>query len=251
MDQIRQAAQLLSQSSRVVVFTGAGISTESGLSDFRSPGGLWENYDPSEFTFDRIVSDKRIREKYWQFQKVLWPEIVQAQPNAAHLGIVELDRMKKLDCVITQNIDGLHQKAGLANEKVIEIHGTNRWVMCLSCAKRYPREEIQQRLENGENDPSCDECGGILKPATISFGQAMPVKETQLAEEKSASCDLFLVIGSSLVVYPAAQMPVLAKKSGAKLIIINATSTPHSDRADLIIQEKAGETMARIVNLLQ
>ena len=247
MDQIKQAAQLISQSARLVIFTGAGISTESGLADFRSPGGLWEKYDPSEFTYDRIVSDKGIREKYWQFQKVLWPGIVEAQPNAAHLAIVELDRLKKLDHVITQNIDGLHQKAGLAGEKVIELHGTNRWVLCLSCAKRYSREEIQQRLEDGEQDPTCDDCGGIMKPATISFGQAMPVKETRLAESKSASCDLFMVIGSSLVVYPAAQMPVLAKRSGAKLIIINATPTPHDDYADIVIQEQAGKAMEDIL----
>ncbi len=250
MEPIQHAVDLISRSSRIVVFTGAGISTESGLSDFRSPGGLWEKYDPSEFMFDRIVTDRATRQKYWEFQRVLWPEIVKAEPNAAHRAIVDLERMGKLDCVITQNVDGLHQKAGLPDEKVIEIHGTAHWVLCLSCAKRYPRAEIQFRLEAEERDPLCIDCGGIMKPATISFGQAMPVKETQRAEEQSAACDLFMVIGSSLVVYPAAQMPVIARRSGAHLIIVNATPTPHDDHADVIIREKAGEVMQRIVSNL-
>lgn len=251
MDEFEQAAVFIRQANRVVVFTGAGISTESGISDFRSPGGLWEKYDPNEMTFDRFLASEQTREKYWEMHRSLWPTVADAEPNAAHLGVAELHRMAKLDCVITQNIDGLHQKAGLPDDKVIEIHGTMKWVGCLECAKRYPREEIERWMDGGVRVPMCDGCGGIVKPATISFGQAMPERETRAAEEASASCDLFIVIGSSLVVYPAAQMPVLAKRSGARLIIINATPTPHDSYADLIIGGKAGEAMERIVNHLR
>lgn len=181
----------------------------------------------------------------------LWPTIVEARPNAAHLAIAELDQIGKLDCVVTQNIDGLHQRAGVPDEKIIELHGTTLWVLCLNCAKRYPRQEIHDRVEAGDKAPYCHDCGGILKPATISFGQAMPEKETCEAEKRSAACDLFFVIGSSLVVYPAAQMPMVAKRGGAKLVILNMTPTSHDDYADLIIREKAGETMVQIMERLR
>ncbi|NQT73707.1 MAG: NAD-dependent deacylase [Chloroflexi bacterium] len=251
MDVFDQAASLINNSEKLVVFTGAGISTESGISDFRSPGGLWEKYDPSEFMFDKFLASEETRKRYWEMNQSLWPTIVEAQPNTAHIAIAELDQMGKLDCVITQNIDGLHQRAGAPDEKVIELHGTTLWVLCLNCAKRYPRQEIHDRVEAGNKAPYCDDCGGILKPATISFGQAMPERETREAENRSAKCDVFLVIGSSLVVYPAAQMPVLAKRGGAKLIILNMTPTPHDDYADLIIREKAGETMVQIMERLK
>lgn len=251
MDVFEHAANLIANSNKLVVFTGAGISTESGISDFRSPGGLWEKYDPSEFMFDRFLSSEDTRKKYWEMNQHLWPTIVAAQPNAAHIAIAGLDKMGNLDCVITQNIDGLHQRAGVPDEKVIELHGTTLWVLCLNCAKRYPRQEIHNRVEAGDKAPYCDDCGGILKPATISFGQAMPARETQEAENKSAACDVFFVIGSSLVVYPAAQMPAIAKRSGAKLIILNLMPTPHDDYADLIIREKAGDTMEQILKHLQ
>jgi len=251
MDLYEQAAGLITGSNRLVVFTGAGISTESGISDFRSPGGLWEKYDPSDFTFDKFIASEETRKRYWEMNQELWTTILEAQPNAAHRSIAELDKMGKLDCVITQNIDGLHQRAGLSDDKVLELHGTTLWVNCLSCAKRYPRQEIHDRVESGDRAPCCDDCGGILKPATISFGQAMPEKETREAERKSAICDLFLVIGSSLVVYPAAQMPVVAKRAGAQLVIINLMSTPHDDYADLIIHDKAGETMAQILQRMR
>lgn len=251
MDIFDQVADFIKESKQLVIFTGAGISTESGISDFRSPGGLWEKYNPSDFTFDKFLSSEETRKRYWEMSQELWPAIVEAQPNAAHLAIAELDDMGKLDCLITQNIDGLHQRAGLADEKVIELHGTTIWVLCLQCAKRYPRQEIHDRVEAGNKAPYCDECGGILKPATISFGQPMPERETVEAEKRSASCDLFVVIGSSLVVYPAARMPVIAKRSGAKLIIINLMNTPHDDYADIVIHEKAGDSMRNIVNRLR
>jgi len=251
MDRVEQAAQLVAESNRLVIFTGAGISTESGIADFRSPGGLWEKYDPSDFTFDKFLASEDTRKQYWQMSQEMWLTILEAQPNTAHMAITELDRLGKLDCLITQNIDGLHQKAGLPEEKILELHGTTIRVMCLNCAKRYPRQEIYDRIESGDKSPYCDDCGGILKPATISFGQAMPEKETREAERRSAECDLFLVIGSSLVVYPAAHMPVIARSNNTKLIIINLMPTPHDDYAEIIIREKAGDTMQQILGLLK
>ena len=247
MSKIDTVSDMVVQSKKVVVFTGAGISTESGIPDFRSPGGIWDKYDPGEFTYQRFLSGESSREKYWEFSRAFWPIVVGARPNAGHYAIAELDKMGRLDCVITQNIDGLHQEAGIPGEKVIELHGTARWVNCLQCGQRYPRQEIQDRVEAGEKVPGCDTCSGILKPATISFGQAMPQKETREAETRSAACDLFLVAGSSLVVYPAAQMPLIARSSGAKLVIINLQATPHDQYADVVINEKIGPALSQIV----
>jgi len=240
-------SDMIVESDRIVVFTGAGISTESGLSDFRSPGGIWDRFDPNELNFQSFLASEASRERYWAFYKELWPTMVEAEPNAGHYAIAELYRLGKLECVITQNIDGLHQKSGIPQEKVIELHGTMQWVICLECGKKYPREPIQSRLEAGEKVPRCDACGGIIKPATISFGQAMPEWETQQAQKMAAACDLFLVAGSSLVVYPAAQMPLIAKDNGARLVIINLTPTPHDRYADIVINRKAGEVLPQIV----
>jgi len=247
VNKIDVISDVILQSRRVVVFTGAGISTESGISDFRSPGGIWDRFDPNEFTYQKFLSSEVTREKYWEFNKSLWPTIVDAKPNRGHYAITELYHIDKLDCVITQNIDGLHQKSGVPDEKVIELHGTLNWVNCLGCGRRYPREQISSRLESGEMVPKCDSCGGILKPATISFGQPMPERETHEAERRSANCDLFLVAGSSLVVYPAAQMPSIAKDSGAKLIIVNLAPTPHDHYADIVIHEQTGQVLSQAV----
>jgi len=247
MNEIDSAAEMVAQSKRLVVFTGAGISTESGVSDFRSPGGIWDRFDPNELNFQSFMASEAGREKYWEFSKALWPTIVDAKPNAGHYAIAGLHRLDKLDCVITQNIDNLHQKSGVPEEKVIELHGTLKWVICLECGQRYPREQIQARLDSGIKVPRCDSCGGITKPATVAFGQPMPERETRQAEARAAACDLFLVAGSSLVVYPAAQMPLIAKHSGAKLIIINLTPTPHDRYADIVIYEKTGPILSQIV----
>jgi len=248
LSQIDAAADMILQSKKLVVFTGAGMSTESGISDFRSPGGVWSRFDPSEFTFQKFLSSEESREKYWEFSTSSWGEMAAAQPNPGHHAIAELDSIGKLDCVITQNIDGLHQRSGIPEEKVIELHGTARWVSCLECGQRYPREQIQDRLKGGIKVPRCDSCGGIMKPATISFGQAMPERETRQAENRAATCDLFLVAGSSLVVYPAAQMPLIAKDSGARLIIINLTPTPHDPHADIVIHDKTGPALSQIID---
>jgi NAD-dependent deacetylase len=248
VSQIEAAANMIAQSKKLVVFTGAGLSTESGISDFRSPGGVWSRFDPNELTFQAFLASEEGREKYWEFSTSYWTEMVQAKPNPGHKAIAKLDSLGKLDRVITQNIDGLHQRSGVPEEKVIELHGTARWVSCLECGQRYPREQIEERIKGGIKVPRCDSCGGIMKPATISFGQAMPERETRQAEAKAAACDLFLVAGSSLVVYPAAQMPLIAKESGARLIIVNLTPTPHDTHADIVIHDQTGPALSQIID---
>lgn len=246
-DPIEQTASFINGSGKIVVFTGAGVSTESGIPDFRSPGGLWSKYDPEDFTYQRFISDEEARKKYWKMSTEFYDTLQSVKPNAAHIAIAELETIGKLDCLITQNIDGLHQIAGVSPERVIELHGTARVVSCLSCKKRYDRDGIQERIANGDNAPLCDDCNGLLKPATISFGQAMPELETAEALKRSGGCDLFFVVGSSLVVQPAAYMPVVAKERGARLVIINREATPHDHMADLIIQGSAGTILSDIL----
>jgi NAD-dependent deacetylase len=244
---IQQVAEWILQSQRLVVFTGAGLSTESGIPDFRSPGGVWSRYNPADFDFQNFLSQESSREKYWQMATEMYVAIRQARPNAAHLAIYELDRLGKLEVVITQNIDGLHEKAGHGADKIIELHGTALYVSCLNCGKRYNCDEIQERIKKGIKAPSCDDCQGPLKPATISFGQAMPERETREAYRRSAAADLFIVIGSSLVVQPAASLPLAAKRGGARLVIINRDPTPYDDLADLVLQGQAGRILPAIL----
>ena len=246
-DKLKEVARWIVTSKRVIVFSGAGLSTESGIPDFRSPGGVWDRYNPEDFYFQNFLVSEASREKYWHMATEMYEPINTAQPNQAHLAIAELEKLGKLDCVITQNIDGLHFKAGNSEEKVIQLHGTAIFVSCLSCQKRYDRDEIQERIKKGQRAPHCDDCGGLLKPRTISFGQSMPEKETQEAYHRSSTCDLFMVVGSSLVVQPAASMPLVAKRNGARLVIINRDPTPYDDMADLVIHGKAGPTMASIL----
>lgn len=248
IDLIETVGQWVAQAKRIIVFTGAGVSTESGIPDFRSPGGLWERYDPREFTFDRFVSSEKARTLYWKMHTELFELLAGVRPNRAHQACAELDYLEKLECVITQNVDNLHQRAGLPAEKVIEIHGNALQVGCLDCDARHSRAEVQEWLDAGEHAPVCRRCGGLLKPATISFGQAMPVDKMQEAEVRMRRCDLFIAIGSSLVVHPAALMPVYAKHAGARLVIINLTETPYDDQADLVIPGKAAEVMGQILD---
>jgi len=245
--QIEEIARLILTSKRIVIFAGAGLSTESGIPDFRSPGGVWDRYDPEDFNFQNFLSSEVSREKYWQMATEMYEPMKKAQPNLAHLAIAEMEGLGKLDCIITQNIDGLHFKAGNSEEKVIQLHGTAMSVSCLTCGKRYDRDEIQKRLQKGLKAPYCDACGGPLKPATISFGQSMPEKETQEAYHRSSLSDLFVVIGSSLVVQPAASMPLVAKRNGAKLVIINRDPTSYDHMADLVIHGQAGPIMDSIL----
>jgi len=246
-EKLHRIADWILASRRTVVFVGAGLSMESGIPDFRSPGGLWDRYDPNEFTYQNFLASESAREKYWQLGTEVYALMKAAQPNAAHLAIAELEKLGRLDCMITQNIDGLHYKAGNTAAKVIELHGTVMHVTCLSCGKRYERDDIQDRLRQGEKVPRCNNCQGLLKPATIAFGQAMPERETSEAYRRSAASDLFIVIGSSLVVHPAAMMPVLAKENGARLVIINRDETACDTMADLIHRGQAGPAMAVIL----
>jgi NAD-dependent deacetylase len=251
MDYIKTIADIILKSKKIVVFTGAGISTESGIPDFRSPGGIWEKYNPNELTYQKFLTLQSSREKYWERQKNLWPVIASAKPNAGHLAIAELHKLGKLDCVITQDGDGLHQRSGIPENKVIELHGTWTRALCLSCGRKYPSESIQLRLEAGEKVPKCEVCNGILKPDVIQFGQEMPENETREAQRRAANCDMLLVCGSSLVVYPAAEIPLLAKENGAKLVIVNLMSTSHDQYADVVINEKIGDILPRTIELVK
>ena len=244
---IEEVADLIANAKRVMVFTGAGISTESGIPDFRGPDGLWTKVDPNDFTYQKFVSDKEARKRLWQLNRYMgltWKDI---EPNLAHYAVAEMDKMGKLDCVITQNVDGLHQKAGVPDDKVIQLHGNMQWVKCIDCGVRHSYEEVERWLEAGAEDLECVQCGGILKPDAVFFGEAMPVHETMEAERRSSQCDLCIVIGSSLVVYPAALMPQYALQSGAKIVIINDGETGMDRSADVRIWDKAGEVMSEVV----
>ncbi|MEW5945663.1 MAG: Sir2 family NAD-dependent protein deacetylase [bacterium] len=242
---VGRAGKLLGGSRSVVVFTGAGISTESGIPDFRSPGGVWSRHRP--VTYQEFVSSREARAAYWKMKREGWNEFAASAPNPAHLAIVQIERAGRLTGLITQNIDGLHLAAGNSEEKIVELHGNNRYVKCLTCGAVTGMEEAIRRIDGGEEAPECLECGGLLKPATVSFGQEMPRGEMERAHEYSTECDLFTVVGSSLVVQPAASFPVIAKRSGAKLIFINMTPTPLDAIADVIIRGTAGAALPAVV----
>jgi NAD-dependent deacetylase len=241
---IEYAITLLREAQKISAFTGAGISTESGISDFRSPGGVWDRY--RIVTFQEFLASRDARIEYWRMKKELFEELRTARPNRAHLALVHLERMGKLDCLITQNIDGLHQEAGSSN--VIELHGTNRKAVCVQCGKLWPIEEIQAVLDTGKLDPHCDLCDGFVKPATVSFGQPMPEQEMLKAYDCAMRCGLLLMIGSSLQVEPAASIPREAKKAGAHLIFVNRTETPYDHLAEVIFRESAGQVLLDITD---
>jgi NAD-dependent deacetylase len=247
---IEKVAALIHGAKRIVVFTGAGVSTESGIPDFRSPGGIWSRFDPEEFTIYRFLASAETRLKQW---KLLIESglIVNAQPNPAHLAVAELEKLGKLDCVITQNIDNLHQKAGNSPEKVFELHGTMNFAKCLGCFQRYSMEDLLGRLKLEDEAPLCPDCFGILKPDVIFFGEQLPAKALQQSIDHSRQCDLLIVVGSSLVVYPAAYMPVYAKESGAAVVIVNLTATDFDHQAEVVVHGKAGEVMPLILEALK
>ncbi|UCF04045.1 MAG: Sir2 family NAD-dependent protein deacetylase [bacterium] len=250
-DTIEHLATLVREAVNITVLTGAGISTESGISDFRSPGGVWDRYNPDDLNFQSFLSSEESRKIYWKFHREFYLPMKLSKPNDAHYALAELEQMGKLQCVITQNVDNLHQRAGSSPDKVIKIHGTACMVRCLACGATFDREEIERRIDEGEEVPRCESCNGLLKPATVSFGQPMPEEETSRAFEMARSSDLFVVLGSSLVVYPAAQLPFEAINSGAKLAIINLTATPYDNYADVVIHAKCGETMKRMIELVK
>jgi NAD-dependent deacetylase len=247
-DEISRIAEKIKQDGNNVVFTGAGISTESGIPDYRSQGGIWDKFRP--VYFDEFMSSKDSREEYWRRWVALYQGITAARPNAAHMALARLEEMGLLEAVITQNIDGLHQASGLADERIIELHGNTCRIRCMSCRNISPIDEVQQRLAAGDMAPECD-CGGFLKPDTISFGQAMPVTEVERAAALSQKCDFFLVVGSTLLVQPAAHMPIYAKNGGAFLAIINLSETPCDEMCDVLIRGKAGDLMQQIVKKIE
>jgi NAD-dependent deacetylase len=244
---IAEATELIAHSNNVVGFTGAGISTESGIPDFRSPGGVWSTN--RIVYYDEFINDSEARVESWRQKLLVWPEMRDAQPNAGHRALVELERQGKLTALITQNIDGLHQRAGNSHELVIELHGTMAEAECLSCQARIPMDEAVARVAAGEDAPNCAACGGLLKPATVSFGQPMPGLAMQVAASVTRQCEVFLAIGSSLVVYPAASFPALAKESGAALIIVNRTETPLDGMADLVVRDEIGKVLPLLVGM--
>ena len=244
---IEKGIQLIREAERILVFSGAGLSTESGIPDFRSPGGLWSKYDPSEFYFDRFLSDERARATYWKMSTESYQIMKDARPNRAHLAIKTVEDMGTLLAVVTQNIDRLHHKAGNSPDKIIEIHGTAFSVSCLSCGKTYDRNDIEDRIKSGVDVPYCDDCSGVLKPDTISFGQAMPEDKMAKSLTLARKSDLCMALGSSLVVYPAASVPSVAVESGAKLMIINRDETPLDPQADVVVHGSLSEVLGDMV----
>lgn len=245
---VQQAAEIIYQARRIVVFTGAGISTESGIPDFRSPGGIWSRYNQEDLTYQKFRSHEKYRKLYWSYDRSRYPAMRDALPNAAHKAIVEIEKSSRLHALVTQNIDGLHQKSGISAEKIYELHGTVVEVICLDCKNRWPRDYIEEKMErDGVEAPYCESCGGPLKCATIAFGQTLPEDVLRASYKHASSCDVFLIIGSSLVVQPAASLPLHAKQAGAQLILVNLSETPYDSMMDIIIKGRAAETMPSIM----
>jgi NAD-dependent deacetylase len=236
---------MLAEASAVVGFTGAGISTESGIPDFRSPGGIWTTSKP--ILFEAFLASEEARRETWRRKFATHPTIAGARPNAGHRALAKLVEQGKMSAVITQNIDGLHQASGIPDDKVIELHGNTTYALCLDCRRRYELAWVREIFADGERLPVCADCGGHIKTATISFGQSMPEAEMERARAATLSADLFLVLGSSLVVYPAAGFPRLAKRNGARLVIINRDPTDQDASANLVIHAGIGETMRAAV----
>jgi len=232
-------AARIRESDEIVVFTGAGISTESGIPDFRSPGGIWTRYRP--VTFQEYMTSESARIEAWKRRLDGWEQYRSAKPNVGHYFIQALSVKEKLIGLITQNVDGLHSMAGVPDEKIVELHGSNRKILCMSCTKEFEPEPIINSLVGDFASPRCDSCGGILKSATVSFGQAMPEQAMRIAQGWTEQAKVFIVMGSSLQVQPAASFPVLAKRNGALLAIINRDEGPLDDIADFVHHGAIGE----------
>jgi NAD-dependent deacetylase len=249
-DLVEQIARWASAAKRGVAFTGAGISTESGIPDFRGPGGFWERNDASKFTIQNYIRDPEHRKERWRMAvKGGFFMRTDLEPNAGHIALAKLEELGSIRGVITQNIDGLHAQAG--NQVVLELHGTARRIACLSCGESWPAPEILQRVKDGEEDPQCSYCGGILKSATVSFGQQLPTDVVEEAHRWSLEADFFLVVGSSLVVYPAASFPQMARQVGAKLVIVNREATDQDSTADAVVHGDAGPTLSAIAERVE
>jgi len=239
----------IKRSNNIVVFTGAGISTESGISDYRSRGGRWQRFTP--VTIQEFEASEDKRKEYWRMKLELLEAIKDAKPNDGHLAIAELEKLGKLNGLITQNIDGLHESAGTSKDKMILIHGTNLETVCLSCGDIRHWREAYDKLKRGVEVPLCDRCDGLVKPNTISFGQQLNQADLQRAFEWAAGCDLMLAVGSTLVVEPAASIPRTAKRNGAALCIVTLSETPLDDVADLKVEDSCGAVLKNTLESLK
>jgi NAD-dependent deacetylase len=248
--ELDKIAGWLRNARRVTVLTGAGISTESGIPDFRGPNGVWTKNPAAEktATLQYYMSDPEVRRTAWRnrINSGMWS----AEPNAAHRALVELERKDRLDTLVTQNIDGLHHAAGQSPAIVVEIHGNVREVKCMTCDWRGPMQETLERVRGGEEDPACMHCGGILKSATISFGENLVAADLQRSQLEAGRADVFLAIGTSLAVYPAAGLPEIALRNGSRLMILNAEETPFDPLADVVIREQLGTVLPALVALV-
>jgi len=243
---IIKAAELIKEANKIVALTGAGISVESGIPDFRGPSGLWKKYNPEIASSSFFQKNP---EEFWKFSLEVWKTLKRAKPNPAHKALAELEKIGKLQCIITQNIDGLHQKAG--SKKILEIHGSANWLICTVCRARHPSEKIIKQIKSGMKVPICDLCGGLLRPDAVLFGDMLPQDVFSEAVDEASSSDLMLVVGSSLVVFPAAQLPIFAMKNCARIILINLEKTWFDERADIVIHGKAGDILPKIVKNLK
>ncbi|MCA1453890.1 NAD-dependent deacetylase [Bradyrhizobium sp. BRP22] len=242
---VEALGNLIAEASIIVPFTGAGISTESGIPDFRSPGGLWTRNRP--IPFDEFVASSDVRDEAWRRRFAMEPTFAAAKPGRGHRALASLYRAGKVPAIVTQNIDNLHQMSGFKSDHVVELHGNTTYARCIGCGRAYELPWVKQRFDES-GAPDCTDCGDPIKAATISFGQAMPEDAMRRATELAQHCDLFLAIGSSLVVWPAAGFPMMAKNCGAKLVIINNEPTEQDDIADLVIRHDIGETLGPFVS---
>jgi NAD-dependent deacetylase len=249
-EELERIAGWLRDARQIVVLTGAGISTESGIPDFRGPQGVWTRNPAAEktATLQYYVADPDVRRLAWKNR--LESEMWQAEPNAGHRALAELERRANVHTLVTQNVDGLHQAAGSSPERIVEIHGTVHSSKCLSCDWRGTMEEVLDRVRAGEEDPECLHCGGILKSATISFGENLVPADLTRAQIAAADCDLFVAAGTTLTVYPAAGLPEIALQNGARLVILNAQETPFDDWASAIRREQLGDVLPAVVELI-
>jgi NAD-dependent deacetylase len=244
-DDLSRLLDLIAGARAVVPFTGAGISTECGIPDFRSPGGIWTKMAPIQF--DDFLASQEMRDESWRRRFAMDQQFSTAQPGRGHRALAALHRAGKVPAVITQNIDNLHQASGIPSDRVIELHGNTTYATCLDCARRYELGWVRDRFRNLGGSPDCEACGGYIKTATISFGQSMPEGPMRHAEELTLACDVFLAIGSSLVVWPAAGFLVMAKRNGAKLVILNRDATELDELADLVIHDDIGTVLAHVI----
>jgi NAD-dependent deacetylase len=243
---VAELRALVQAATIVLPFTGAGISTECGIPDFRSPGGVWTRNRP--IPYGEFLASREMRAEAWRRRFAMEREFAAAKPGRGHRALASLYRAGKAPAVVTQNIDNLHQSSGISAEHVIELHGNTTYALCLACGKRYELAWVKQRFAAaGGEAPDCTDCGGAIKSATVSFGQAMPDAAMRRAEELTLACDLFLAVGSSLVVWPAAGFPLLAKRNSARLVIINREATEYDDIADLVIHDDIGATLAPFI----